>query len=163
MDVDVIGSAELRRVAAQVRAHGERGLGREFGTALRKASEPVQRSIRAEYRSLPARGGYSALFSRSLRFRSTLRAGGRQASFRLRTFADGTKERRDIEKLEAGQLRHPVFGRSRPGRRGERLANPWAVTRVRGQFHQRGTAGAADEAEKEMQRVVANFAARIIS
>lgn len=159
----MLGAAELKRVAAQIKASGDKGLGREFGAALRRAGAPVQRSIRKEYGTLPASGGYAALFSKSLRFRTALRASGTSASFRLTTFADGTKERRDIDALEVGSLRHPVYGRSRPGRRGGRRPNPWAVTRVRGSFHERGSAGAADEAEKEMIKAVDEFAARVIS
>jgi hypothetical protein len=163
MDVEIAGSAELRRLAAQIRAEGAKGLGQEFGKALKKASAPVEREIRSEYKALPSGGGYSALFSKSLRFRNQLRAAGRQASYRLTTFANGTGERRDIEALEGGRLRHPVYGRSRAGKRkGERIANPWAVTTVKGGFHRRGTDGALDEAEREMTKVVDEYASRLI-
>lgn len=162
LDVEILGSAELKRLAAQIKATGDKGLGTELGKAMREAGKPVERSIRAEYKGLPASGGYAGVFSKSLRFRTSLRTAARSASFRLLTFADGTHERRDINKLEAGQLRHPVFGRSRAGRKGERIANPWAVTTVRGGFHKRGTDHAADEAEKQMDSVVADFAEKLI-
>lgn len=156
------GGDELRRIADHIKAEGDRGLGREFGAALRRAAKPVQAEIRREYGGLPSSGGYAAVFSKSLRFRTDLRAAGRSASFRLTTFADGRGERRDIDALESGNLRHPVYGRSRPGRKGERRANPWAVTRVKGKFHERGSRTAADEAEKEIEQVVDQFAARIL-
>lgn len=163
LDVQIIGSAELKRLAAQIQASSDKGLGPALGRAMREAAKPVERSIRAEYKGLPASGGYAGAFSKSLRFRTSLRTTARSGSFRLLTFADGTHERRDINRLEKGELRHPVFGRSRPGRKGERLANPWAVTRVRGDFHKRGTDNAADEAEKAMSEVVSDFADKLIS
>lgn len=162
LDVQILGAAELKRLAAQIRTTGDKGLGREMAAGLRKTTAPVQKAIRSEYGGLPQRGGYAGVFSKSLRFRTALRTASRQASFRLTTFADGKGERRDIDRLEKGELRHPVYGRSRDGRRGERLANPWAVTKVRGKFHERGTDSAADLAEKEMSIVLREFSARLI-
>lgn len=163
IEARISGSAELNALAAQIRATGEKGLGQKMSNALKRASVPVQRSIRTEYTGLPTRGGYSGAFSKSLRFRTTLRAEVRKASFRILTFADGTHQRRDILALEKGSLRHPVFGRSRSGsRKGERLSNPWAVTRVKGDFHKRGTDNAATEAEHEMSKVIDEFAKDLI-
>jgi len=167
LDVRITGSAELRRLAAQIRAQGDKGLGREMGEGLRKAAAPVETSIRTEFGKLPSRGGYSALFSKSLRFRTSLRTAGRQASFRLLTFADGTHERRDIKALEGGRLRHPVYGRSSRVKKGVRagtiIPHAWSVTTVKGGFHRRGTDHAADAAEREMSKVLDDFASRLIS
>lgn len=161
----IAGAAQLRRVAAAIRAEGDKGLGKQMGEALRRAARPVQASVRTEYAKLPVKGGYAAEFSKSLRFRTALKAGARVAAFRLLTFADGTSERRDIQALEGGKLRHPVYGRSRKLRRGKRagtiVANPWAVTTVRGGFHRRGTDDAADAAEREMTKVLDEFASRL--
>jgi hypothetical protein len=167
LDIEIAGGDQLKALARQISVLGDQGLGREMGRALRASSEPVQRSIRREYEDLPRRGGYAALFSKSLRFRASLRAAGRTASYQLTTFADGTRERRDIKKLEAGVLRHPVYGRSRRRTAGNRagnvLANPWAVTRVKGDFHKRGTDNAADLAQREMVKVLDEFANKLIS
>jgi hypothetical protein len=166
LDVRIDGGAELKKLAAQIKASGDKGLGREMAAGLRKVARPVQASIREEYAGLPASGGYQALFSKSLRFRTESRAASRTASFRLTTFADGTAQRRDIDALEGGRLRHPVYGRSRRLKvgpyAGNSLANPWAVTRVKGDFHKRGTDKAADSAEKEMLVVLREFSAKLI-
>ena len=162
LDVQILGAAELRRLAAQVRETGDKGLGREMGKALAQAAKPVERSVRSEYAALPARGGYSALFSKSLRFRTSVRGQTRQSSFRLLTFADGTHQRRDINTIEGGKIRHPVYGRSRRGKAGRRIGNPWAVTVVKGGYFRRGTDSAADQAEREMVDVLAEFSARLI-
>lgn len=166
LEVRIEGVADLRKVAAQIRAEGNKDLSRELVAGLRDATLPVQRAIREEYEDLPTRGGYAAVFGKSLRFRTSQRAGGNSARLALTTFADGTKERRDIRRVEAGILRHPVFGRSRRIRVGNRagtaLPNPWAVTTIRGGYHRRGSEKAADEAEREMIAVAARLAARLI-
>lgn len=157
------GAAALHRVAAQIRAEGRKDLSRELSAALRKASEPVQREIRASAaQTMPRSGGYNAAFDSSLRFGQARRTGGSQARLELKTYADGQSERRDIKALERGDLRHPVYGRSRPGRRkGERVANPWTVTSIRAGFWKRGTDGAMDEVQKEVGKVADDFLKRL--
>lgn len=154
LEFEVSGASQLHVLAARIRAVGNQGLGRQFGEALKATAEPVQTAVREESdRVLPGSGGYRALFSESLRFRTQLRTGARTASLRLVTYADGKAERRDIGALNSGILRHPVFGRRRKA---------WAVTRIRAGFFDRGTADAADEAEKKMLTVIDNFAKRLL-
>lgn len=164
LDVRVEGAAELRRVAAQIRAEGRKDLGREMGRALARASEPLKAGIKqSAAATMPRSGGYAAAFDKSLRFKAQQKGDGASASYTLVTYADGTSERRDIRALEAGNLRHPIFGRSRPGaRKGERTANQWSVTSIRPGFHKRGTKNAADEVEKQLGVVVTDFARRLI-
>lgn len=162
LEVEVAGADKLRRLAQHIEAEGNKGLGRQMSAALKRASTPLQESLRAEYTKLPARGGYAGTFAKSLRFRTATRTGSRNASFRLLTFADGTSERRDITALEKGVLRHPVFGRSRNTRRG-RVASPWAVTRIRGGYHKRGTDKAANKVESEMVKVLDELASNLVN
>ena len=163
LDIRVLGAANLHKVAAQIRAEGRKDLAREMSAALTKATEPIRRAIRASAdQTMPREGGYQAAFDKSLRFRNSRRNQANQATVNLTTYADGSSERRDIKALEAGRLRHPVFGRSRPGRRkGERVANPWAITSILAGFHKRGTDGAIDEAEQELVKVVDDLAERL--
>jgi hypothetical protein len=163
LEVRVEGAAKLRRLAAQIRAEGDKGLSRQMSEALSRAIEPVRESIRASAaEAMPRTGGYQAVFDKSLRFRKSQRNSGTEASVILATYAEGGKERRDVPALEAGRLRHPVWGRSRPGaRKGERHANPWAVTSIRAGFWKRGTAKALDEAQKRMEDVIDDFASRL--
>lgn len=164
---EIQGRQAFRRLAAQVKAEGSKDLSREMERALARSTEPVRVSIKAEAeQTMPTRGGYKALFSKSLRWRTTKRAGSQTASYILRTYADGTKERRDVRRLELGQLRHPVFGRSRRLKRGPKAGsiytNPWAVTQIRPGFHERGTAQAMELAQAELAQVVGEFAQRLI-
>jgi hypothetical protein len=166
IDVRVHGTADFRKVAARIRAEGGKDISREMATALRKATVPVQKAIREEYADLPSRGGYAATFSRSLKFKTSQRAGGNRAFYVLTTYADGAGQRRDIRRLEDGQLRHPIYGRSRRIKKGNRagtaIRNPWAVTAVKGGFHRRGTARAMDSAEREMIGVLEDLASRLV-
>ncbi len=164
LEVRVQGAATIHAVAAQMRAEGRKDLSREMGRALDKSAEPVKKAIRASAAdTMPRSGGYNAAFDKSLRFRVAKRLAGQSAKVELITFADGTSERRDIGALEGGNLRHPVFGRSREGaRKGERTPNPWAVTKIRAGFHKRGTAGAMDAAAEALEDVVSDYAKRLI-
>lgn len=163
LEVRVSGAAELHRVAAEIRREGRKDLAKEMSKALSNAVEPVRKSIRASAdQTMPRAGGYGAVFDKSLRFRMARRNRANEASLDLATYADGTSERRDIDALEKGNLRHPVFGRSRAGKRkGERVANPWAVTSIRSGFWKRGTDGAMDEAQKQLETVIDKLAERL--
>lgn len=167
LEAVVSGQAALRRLAAQIEAEGNKGLGREMSAALRKVSKPLQAEITGEYeQGLPKAGGYVNTFTKSMRWRTTLRGGARSASFRLLLFGDGAHERRDVKALEEGRLRHPVYGRSRRVRRGVRRGtrdkNPWAVTSIKGGYFERGTDKAADQVEDKMMDVLTDFAGRLI-
>lgn len=160
VQIRIGGIGELTRLAAHIRAEGDKGLGREFGRALDKVVEPVKKAINASAeQTMPS--GYRGELTRSLRHRRSMRTSAREARLRLATYADGEKQRRDLPALEAGRLRHPVFGRVRRTRKGAK-ANPWAVTRIRAGFHERATRNAADEAEKQALAVVDEFAGRLM-
>jgi hypothetical protein len=165
LEVTVSGSAKLKSVAAQIRAAGDKGLGREMSTGLQRAARPIKAAVTAEYEGLPKGGGYAAEFTKSMAWRTTVRGAARTASFRLLLFGEGDSQRRDIEALESGRLRHPVYGRSRRIRSGPRAGsrdpNPWATTKIRGGYFKRGTNRAADDAEKEMGKVLDDFAKRL--
>lgn len=164
LEVRVQGAAILHRVAAQMRAEGRKDLAREMSTALSRSVEPIKRAIRESAEdTMPRQGGYNAVFLKSLSHRMSRRAAGDSATVKLTTYAEGDSERRDIDALEGGNLRHPVFGRSRPGKRkGQRHANPWTVTSIRPGFHRRGTDGAMDAAQAEMENVINEYARRLV-
>lgn len=165
LEVRIEGAATLKRVAAKMRAEGNKDLSRDMGRALGKAADPIRNAIReSAAQTMPRSGGYDAAFDASLRFRVQRRESANTASLNLVTYADGTKERRDIRALEAGNLRHPIYGRSRAGgRKGERFANPWSVTKIRAGFHKRGTDGAMDETQKAANTVIQDYAHRLIN
>lgn len=157
--VQIAGIAELQKLVAQVRATGDKGLGRQMGRALEKVVKPLDDAIAVSAaQTMPS--GYAPVLARSLKHRRTTRTAAREASVRLATFAPGKGDRRDLPSLERGVLRHPVFGRTRPTRKG-RKGNPWAVTRIRPGFHQRGVETAGPAAEKALRAVLDDFAERL--
>lgn len=163
LDIRIEGAANLHKVAAQIRAEGRKDLGREMSKALNDATAPVRDSIRSSAdETMPRSGGYAAAFDSSLRFKTSRRNRANEATLTLATYAEGASDRRDIGALEGGKLRHPVHGRSRPGKRkGERVANPWAVTKIRAGFWKRGTDGAIDQAQEELTTVIDGLAERL--
>lgn len=164
LEVSVSGGAQIKALADRMLRESRRDLTKEMGRALTRTVAPVKKSIaQSASATMPSSGGYRSLLTKSLRFRTSQRRSGQSAQVILRTFADGQSERRDIRSLEAGKLRHPVWGRSRPGaRKGERVGNPWAVTSIRAGFHKRGTDGALDDMTNRLDEVVRDFTARLI-
>jgi hypothetical protein len=164
LEVRVSGTVRLHQLAARMRAEGRKDLLREMGDALTQAAEPLKDRIRIEASEvMPAEGGYKEEFNKSLKFRVQRRGASAASDVTLTTYATGTSERRDIRALNKGVLRHPVYGRSRAGKRkGERHTNPWAVTSIRDKFWDRGTKNAADEAEKRMLKVVEQFSEKLL-
>jgi hypothetical protein len=155
LEIKVSGGDKLKLAAAQIKAVGDKPRGRRMGAALTAATKPLETEVRAEAaRVMPGRGGYRDVFVPALRFATSVRAAAREAAVRFKTFADGKGERRDVPRLEKGELRHPVFGRSRTVRGRGRIPNPWSTTSIRSGFHSRGTQRAADLAEREMTTVL---------
>lgn len=151
IDVRIAGQAELRKVAAHIRATGDKGLGREFARALERAVEPVKKAIIEEAaETMPS--GYEEVLTRSLKHRRTTRAGAREATVRLATHGEGKRERRDLPRLNKGELRHPVFGRRR---------KPWTVTEIRPGFYDRAVEKAGPAAEAAILEVVDDYTQRI--
>ena len=155
MDVRISGAEQFRDLAKQFRDLGKEGLGREMSKAIGKAVAPITRAIDEEAGEV-APSGYEDELTRSIRHRRTLRNTRTQASVRITTTAKGKKGNRDLPAINAGRLRHPVYGRFRMTKAGPK-ANPWSVTQIRAGFHTRGTAKASDEAEKQLWGVLEHY------
>jgi hypothetical protein len=136
VDVDIRGAVKLRDTARALRAAGDTGLRKEMLRALRDATHPLAAAIREEIPgSMPS--AYAAVLLRSTRVTTKTKATG-WPSVTVTALGKGAKEERDLRAVNAGRLRHPVFGRSRPGkRRGERTPSPWVLQAVRGGFFDR--------------------------
>lgn len=154
MDVRVSGAEQFHALSKLFREL-DKGFGKEMSTALGKAVEPVGKAIDKEAGEV-APSGYRGTLARSLKHRRSLRNTRTSASVRLTTYAKGEKQNRDLPAINRGDLRHPVFGRVRKTKTGPKR-NPWAVTRVRAGFHDRGIAKAADEAEKQLWTVLDKY------
>lgn len=106
-DVRISGAESLADLAKALRAAGEsgKGLRRELLRAIREAAKPVKGDVQESWASrMPRRGG---LAGRPLRLGARTRMAGARVGVRLVT-TNGY----DLQSINRGRLRHPVFGRS---------------------------------------------------
>jgi hypothetical protein len=163
LEVRIQGTDALKKLAAHMKTEAGKDKSRAMARALTKAIDPVKASIATEAeKTMPKEGGYATLLTASLRHRMSRRSAGKVAQILLTTYADGTNERRDLPRLNKGELRHPVWGRSRKLKRGKKagtiIRNPWAVTKIRPGFYKRGTDGAIERAQDALIVVIEDFA-----
>lgn len=138
-DFDVRGTEDLARLTRALRAAGEsgKGLRKELYASLNRETKQTREDMKASIpASLPSRGGLASLVYRKARLSTSTRGGGRNVGVRIKG--------RRLAGLNAGRVRHPVFGR----------ANSW-VTQTKGI-----RAGFLDEAferdKPQLQQAVVN-------
>lgn len=107
LTADVGGQAELRHVQGLLE-----GAGKELREALakntRSAVSPVKREVPAEVLTrMPT--GYGPVLARSTKVTTRVTAGTAIKAM-VKVVAQGVREERDIKSLDAGTLRHPLFG-----------------------------------------------------
>ncbi|HEX6970011.1 MAG TPA: hypothetical protein VF174_14550, partial [Micromonosporaceae bacterium] len=140
-DLGAKGQADLSTLAARLRT-ADKALMKELRASVVRAAKPLEDAIVDNARSyMPS--GYGPVLARFLRNRITQRAGSSGFVVTMTTIATGKSERRAIKALDEGNLRHPVFGRTRyrkyrdgkriPGR-GQPIPNPWVRQSVRAGF-----------------------------
>lgn len=126
--------AELRYFAAKLRKAAARDLTRVLKRAQRNAVKPLQKEIKEEaLATLPKRGHYNAVMSRAVKVSTSGGTPGKKLI--VKVYARGRTEERDVVKVNAGILRHPVFGHR----------GTWRTTRVRPGFVDRPVDKLADE------------------
>lgn len=118
LDIKFLEEARLARMKEAIRQARIRVLKRELAGAQRRAFRPLEREIKASaLRMLPKRGGYARIMAAAVKV-STRHVGLR---YYVVIYARGRNELRDVRKVNAGFLRHPVFGHRR---------RKWATTGV---------------------------------
>lgn len=128
MEIRVDGHRDLFSFATALRA-GSKALSGELDRGLRKAAQIVADEVLGDPRSqMPS--GYRDDFTRSLEVKPEVRL---VSSHRISVVGVGASrvKGRDVEKLNAGILRKPVFGRYRTLKSGSAKKNPWAAQRIR--------------------------------
>jgi hypothetical protein len=159
--VGVTGSAELRAIAADVRRARDTELQKRLANGLRKAARPIDKNVRKSLSVfMPASGGYAAVVTGAFRARVSIKLVGRGAAVTVVGTAKGKGEKRDLAALDAGTLRHPVFGRYRRVR-GQKLARPWVAQGVPPGFFTKPAAEMVGEAQAQVDKVAAEIAAII--
>lgn len=108
IDVKIDGAEKLARVAGAVQNTAPE-LRKDLLRGLRAAAKPAVKEIKAEARStLPQRGGLAEWIAKSTIGLRT-RTSGKSAGLRI----EGRKSGHDLDALDRGRLRHPLFGNRR--------------------------------------------------
>lgn len=104
MDFRVTGADELTALARRARAAGG-SLPKELRAGLQKAAKPAEQAARqAALEELPKAGGLNERVAAG-KFTATVRLSGTTASLTVTAQAG-----MDLESLDRGKLRHPVYG-----------------------------------------------------
>jgi hypothetical protein len=103
-------ASELEAIAFRLRRAGDEDLARELTRAMRDAVDPVPGKIRAGLNShLPGR--YAGTLNADLDIKTIARnSGGADADAAVSVYAQNSGPSRALRKLDAGILRHPLFG-----------------------------------------------------
>lgn len=110
-EIRVTGAEQLRALGADLRAAGDvgKGLRRELLASMRAAGRPLAEKVRQSARdNLPKRGGLNEWVADSkISPRNSLT--GKRVGMRI----VATKGKHDLEDIDKGSVRHPVFGNRR--------------------------------------------------
>lgn len=147
MEIIVTGAAELRRLGERLKHEGEKDLQKELRRGVTKAVRPLQKAVKADLGQYTP-SGYTPVLRKALRLRTSNRAGG----VRINAVAAGKSKRRAIAKINAGVLRHPVFGHYR---------QPWVNQAIRPGFFYEPLRRGAPIVRREIEGVMKRIAARI--
>jgi len=103
-------SREIRLLAQRLRIAGQGDLQKQLLRDIRATTKPTIRKVRANaLATLPRRGGLAAKVAASKIGTRTRTTSGQSAG----VFIKGTDPRINLNRINAGQLRHPVFGNRR--------------------------------------------------
>lgn len=153
--VKVRGVDQLYALSRALRQAGRKDLDKELRRGVSRAVRPFGAEVKAEARTgMPS--GYAPLLAASLSVRTQWRAAG----VTVVTTAKGSQDARDIEAIDGGTLRHPVFGRRR--RRTGRK-NPWVAQRVRAGFWTRPAERLQRQIVDEVKAAVVRVTEKVIS
>lgn len=155
VEITIRGSAELRKVAAQLRAE-HKALQKHVNDGTRKATKPLERAIKASA-AVKMPSGYAPTFVASLQVTTITRAAG----VRMRILARGRGALRDAQARERGSLRHPVYGRWTRLAGGRVRDNPWVNQRIPPGFVSGPARELAGDVYRELENVAEDVRRRI--
>lgn len=149
IELEIRNAEAFAQVAKRLRAAGEggKGLRRELSKGLNRAAKPAKDAIKPSVRAkLPHRGGLAATIAGTISVRQSNVASGRNP--RVRITVRGSH---DIDALDKGSVRHPVFGNRKVWR--TEPVTPHAFTDP--------VAQRAPQMRQEMSQVIRAFAAKV--
>lgn len=105
LNVEVHVDPRFRTVIAALKANDNAALNKRFRRSMGKAVAPMGKAVRAEIPPTMPKG-YEGVLGGSLKLRTSVTGRG----VRVTAMAKGKGELRDLPALDAGKLRHPLFG-----------------------------------------------------
>lgn len=150
VDVNVRGHEGFNKVAAALHKAAAVEYDRELNAGLERAGEVVAKEIRGGSDPyMPA--GYEKVFANSIvtRVSLRLRAGARRAVVTVKAFGRRGHERQ-VEELEKGRLKHPVFTRK-----------VWVWQRIKAGFVTEPARRAIPDATKEIDKACKKITEKI--
>lgn len=150
VQLSVDGADKFAAVAKTLKQAGDKDLKKELRAAIASAVEPMTDEVRdqvAQY--LPTR--YAPLLADSLKTRQSWRTSGSTIGLVLTGSAKGRRQRRHVQAINAGVLRHPVFGNR----------NVWVAQPVRRGFWDEPMTAAKRQPAREIGKALDRIARRL--
>lgn len=154
MRIEVGGAKDCFRLAHALNEAGQRGLKRELDKASRQAGDVIAAAVvdpTSLHRYIPQ--NFERRMGLSVRTEVQVRL-VKSRQITVVVWASGKRERRDIRAMNAGRLRHPVFGRNRRLKDGTLQANPWVLQPIRPGLADEPAAEAMPKAVKVIEDAV---------
>lgn len=130
---EVRGTQAFRDLGTAFKRAGDGQIKKDLLREIRSTAKPITVDVKASLAAgLPQRGGLAQRLSKGAKVRVRNRLSGDTAGVQLQVVVKG----HDMKQVEAGQLRHPVYGRA-----------PWVTQRVKP-----GLVAAAVERNKALVR-----------
>lgn len=160
MIVDVRGADRFRVVTRRLRTAADRKeLTRELRKGILDAVPALKEAVEEDPEAyLPDR--YAAELMPFLTMRTSSTLTGDQVTVRVTVTAKGVEgHARHVGEVEAGRLKHPVYGRTRPLKRhwkykATSMANPWVTQSVKPGFVTEPMHGARGAVRREIEAAV---------
>lgn len=146
VEVTVRGGDEIAHVARLLRSIDDKELRKDFHAALNRATKPLKAAAQNNAAAtLPSRGGLAALVA-SGSWRTSAKT-GRDAGVRI-----AVKGKADLDALDRGTLRHPVFGNR----------GTWVTQQVTPGWFSKPMEAGAPEVRKELLAAIDEIVRRLV-
>ena len=142
--LELKGADQLVALSAKLKQAGDKDLQRELSKGINKAVKPFREKVRENTSVLPQSGGLAARAAKIAAPRV------RKSSNGVRMVATGKKGLQALEALNAGSIRHPVFGRG-----------GWASQSVTPGFWDKAVEEVGPEVTKQIEAAAAEIIRRI--
>jgi hypothetical protein len=127
-DYRIIGADKLDRLARDLREGGNVKLRNHMSLRMMEAVRlALPEFSKSAIEILPKRGGLNVWVGGSLKAVPVLKLRGKDVAIRVKITVPKARGQADVDTLERGRLKHPVFGR--PVR-----VTPWVIQVVKSQF-----------------------------